>query len=450
MKSYPRYHVATGTYIISEKKPLILEAFLGTCVGVALFDRSADIGGLMHILLPQPASEELPEDPEKYASTGLPIFIKAMEQAGASRQNMQAWIAGGALVEPLTQQDFALDIGGRTAEIVQSILSQNGIMIDNAETGGFFTCSISLDLDSWQSRIMPAGVEKGTAEFDATPPSEQDIEKAIQTIQPIPQVALKVLRIINEDMYNFKEIAAEVRKDQVISAKTLQLCNSAYFNGRTRIDSLDDALVILGQDMLAKSILQAAVNNYFSQADNGYALCKGGLFYHALGTALISEKIAAMTGKAHASVAYTAGLLHDIGKVVLDRHIKKLYPLLYRGIQDEGRNILAVERKLFGIDHTITGGKLAEDWSFSPFLSDVIRYHHEPEKAKNATELAHIVYLAELLMSRFHTGLELERSDTGSFEKRLNAIGFTLSDLPDIIDFIPKAVFKESTDECTL
>ena len=97
MPEITRYHVASGSYRIDTQKPMILEAYLGTCVGVAVYDSVAGIGGLIHLLLPEPISNAAVSHPEKYASTGFPAFLQALYEAGASAENMKATVAGGAL-----------------------------------------------------------------------------------------------------------------------------------------------------------------------------------------------------------------------------------------------------------------------------------------------------------------------------------------------------------------
>jgi chemotaxis receptor (MCP) glutamine deamidase CheD len=114
--------VSAGSYVISGKKRTVLAAVLGTCVGVTLCDRVANVGGLIHLLLPEPTNMAKPWRPEKYASTGFPIFIKALREAGAARERMQACIAGGGLIDPVCELDFILDIGGRIFETVEKIL----------------------------------------------------------------------------------------------------------------------------------------------------------------------------------------------------------------------------------------------------------------------------------------------------------------------------------------
>ena len=444
-----RYHIAAGSYYIDTQKPMILEAYLGTCVGVALYDPVAGVGGLIHLLLPEPMSIEGVFQPEKYASTGFPIFLEALASAGASVENMKASIAGGALVGPLEDSDLELDIGGRTADRVMQIIAAEGIRVDKLETGGFFTCKLTLDMRTWECRIDPAGFDRLSTSADIKIPEPNEISQSAKDLQPIPQIALKVMRIVSKELYEIHDLTEEIRKDQVISARTLQLCNSVVFASRKKIESLDHALVMLGQQQLLKFVISASLNNFFNQSGMGYSLCKGGIYHHAVGTAVIAEKLAGLTGKVEPSLAYTAGLLHDIGKVVLDQYINSGFPLFYRQLNEEGKNFSEVEKQVLGTDHTEVGASLALNWSFPESLVETIRHHHNPEDAQQHDELVHIVYLADLLMSRFHSGLELERLNTAALATRLEIIGLSITKFPALVDHIPLKVL-ESTPEFAL
>ena len=441
-----RYHVAAGNYHVDTAKPTILEAYLGTCVGVALHDPVAGVGGLIHLLLPEPISIEGVSHPEKYASTGFPLFLQALYDMGAAAENMRASIAGGALVGPIDDSDLELDIGGRTAERVMQFIAAEGIRVDKLETGGFFTCSLTLDMSTWEYRIEPAGFDRLSASADIKIPEPNEISQSAKDLKPIPQIALKVMRIINEGLYEIQSLTEEIRKDQVISARTLQLCNSVMFASRRKIESLDHALVMLGQHLLLKFVISASLNNFFNQTGMGYSLCKGGIYHHAVGTAVIAEKLAGLTGKVEPSLAYTAGLLHYIGKVVLDQFINSGFPLFYRQLNEKGKNFLEVEKQVLGTDHSEVGANLALNWSFPESLVETIRHHHNPEDAQQHNELVHIVYLADLLMSRFHTGLELERLNTDALAARLETIGLSISRFPALVDHIPLKVLESSPE----
>ena len=438
--------IPSGSYWVGATGPTLLQSFLGTCVGVAAYDPQVGIGGMIHLLLPEPVGSGAEQIDARYARTGIPLFLRELYQAGATRDNLTAVIAGGALVGPLSTTDLDLNIGGRTAEVVNGLLAEEGISIAHWETGGFFTCSLSLDMSTFSYRIEPVGREDNHAEISVKPASREDILLVMESIQPIPQVALKILHMIDTGSCDTQAIAEEIKKDQVISARTIQLCNSALFAKKNRIESLDHALVYLGENLFVRMIISAAVENFFDASARGYSLCMGGLFHHAVGTAVIAEKIAHFTGAAEPSTAYTAGLLHDIGKVVLDQNIASAYPLFYRRINREDELSTQVEEDLFGIDHTVIGSKLADMWAFPESLKDCIACHHEPEKAPQHTRLVHIVYLADLLMARFNTGLELEGMGGGSIEDRLHRVDLKPGDLTAIIDLIPNALFSTDAD----
>jgi putative nucleotidyltransferase with HDIG domain len=440
------YHVTAGSYYVGNSKSMILHAYLGTCVAVALYDAEAGIGGLIHLLLPEPISSAKTFQAEKYASTGFPIFLKALYDAGAKPEKLKAYIAGGALVGPLKMYDLELDIGGRTVERIMQFITDEKIQVEKSETGGFFTCCLSVNMQTWNCFIEPTGVDKLKTNKNFKIPKAKAISRSIRDLQPIPQIALKILRMINEDHYEIDALAEEIRKDQVISGRTLQLCNSAMFSSRKKIESLEHAVVMLGQHLLLKFVISVSLNNFFNQCGMGYSLCKGGIYHHAIGTAIIAEKLADLTGKISPSLAYTAGLLHDIGKVVLDQYIYADFPLFYRQLVEERKNLIEVEKNELGIEHTEVGGDLADSWSLPESLVETIRYHHKPENTVQHDELVHIVYLADLLMSRFNPCFEMERLNTELLASRLETIGFSIDNFSEIVDFIPVKSFEASPE----
>ncbi len=437
--------VPSGECVISKQKNVRLEAFLGTCVGLVLRDREANLGGLLHILLPEPTGTDIPFQPETYASTGVPRFIQTMIAAGASLDRLEASVAGGALVGPVSDQDLFLNIGGRTTEVVEAILGENGIPVNRVETGGYFSCKLTLYLNDLKIGIEPLSKPVvNLPETDHKKPTPSDIDTVIQQVRPIPQIALKIIRMIQDDDCTMAEIGKEIRQDQVISAKTLNLCNSAQFGLKSRVDSIDHALVLLGEKRLLMFVVSASLEIIFSESSQGYSLCKGGIFQHALGTAMLSGELAEFTGRSAPDIAYTAGLLHDIGKVPLDQYMTPATPYFYRAAHEEGRELCKVEKERFDITHTEAGALLGERWTLADNLIDAISHHHYPEEATVDKDLVTIVYLADLLMSRFRVDHEFERLNTDKIDKRLKQVGLSPDHFPVIVDRIPRSIFQSS------
>jgi putative nucleotidyltransferase with HDIG domain len=271
------------------------------------------------------------------------------------------------------------------------------------------------------------------------------MEIAIANVTPIPQIVLKVLRMLQNEVYNMGHLAKEIKQDQIICAKILRLCNSAFFSQNMEVDSIDRALVVLGEKSLLQLVVSASMENYFSNKVGGYSLCKGGLFKHAVGTAMICEKLAEFSKILSGDLAYTGGLLHDIGKVALDQYMNLAYPMFYRRTQENSENLIHVERDLFGLNHTEAGGRLAEEWGMPERLAEVIKYHHNPEKCTVDPELTHLVYIADLIMSRFVVGQELERLNTNSLGARLEKIGIKPEQFQVLIENIAEIIHSLSS-----
>ncbi len=438
-------HIAAGQFKVGKGKNDIYQAYLGTCLGVALYDKETKIGGMIHILLPEPPAVAIPEFPEKYASTGVPMLISEIIKLGAKPENLRATIAGGALVGPVSQQDINLDIGGRSTDFVVSFFETIGIKVIKSETGGFFTCTLELNMATGQTKIRPAWEDTYKSSSEFNPPSIEEINHTIENLKAIPQTALKILRMVQNSNHDINDITRELSKDQVLSGKTLKICNSALFAGTIKIDTLKDAVLLLGEDLLIQSVITAAVNNYYNQTtSSGYSLCKGGLFFHAVGVGAAAEKIAKISGKSSPKHAYTAGLLHDIGKVVLDQYIAGTSPLFFRDISQHKGNFLDAEKRLLGITHCETGAFLAKKWDFSDSLSQVIFHHHNPDKASSNKDLISIIYLANMIMEKFSAGFDLESMQTHSLDFVLKRLGLTMDDIPGIVDAIPLNIFKQN------
>jgi putative nucleotidyltransferase with HDIG domain len=428
--------VGSGKYAIATGGDEVLDAFLGTCVGVVVYDRRAQKGGLIHLLLPEPTCTAAPLEPMFYAKTGLPIFISELYRKGAARERLEACVAGGALIGPLCNKDLILDIGGRTADEVARILHREGIPIRKSEIGGYLGYRISVSSSNWETLIEPCWgshpeVMAG-AHFER--PKPEEVWKAAERLAPVPQTALKVIRMINDPECSFRDISKEIITDQVLSAKTIRFCNSPFFGPRQEIGSLERALTILGDRRLLQFVVSASLEDFLSQNENGYSLCKGAMFKHALGTALISAKVAEFSGRVPADMAYTAGLLHDIGKVVLDQFMASAYPLFYRRMQAERADIVEIERELFGMSHTEAGARLAAEWRLPEVLGAAIACHHNPGSAGSHATLTHTVYLADLIMSSFMSGLEIEKLNAESIYSSLRAIGCGVDYLPRLLE----------------
>lgn len=429
--------VQTGTFEIRKKSSKILRAFLGSCVGVALVDKKNGVGGMLHILLPEPPAKAAVDEPEKYASTAMPVFLEALYDMGADKNELVAYVAGGSLVGKVSMMDLRLDIGGQSAEVVANYLKYEGVKIELAETGGYISSQMSLDMNEMTCDIEP--ILNLHPSFDQIPEVESkfNINEVINDIKPIPQIALKVIRYINDGYQSMSSIAEEIRQDQILTAKVLQLSNSAYINPGRKITSIDRALVLLGEKRILLLTLSVFTEMFYQQSEQGYSLTKGGLFHHAIRAAALADKLALYTHLVSPDEAYTAGLLHDIGKTALDQVMVHDYPLFYKKMTDETDLALTeIEKELFGYSHTDVGDILADRWDLPDILGEAIRFHHQPEKAILNHELTHLVSLANTLTNSFASGSAVSNANSGNLELTLEVLKLTPEKLSEFIDTI--------------
>ena len=413
--------VPTGGMVIGRHG--LLKAFLSSCVGLAIYDYKSRLGGMLHILLPEPVSDIPDYHISYYACTGIPAFIDAMVEQGACIETMEAFIAGGALVDPSSSHDVNLNFAYKTVEITLSLLKKHGIAIKTLEASGVNPFCLTFRLDTGACNIEPILLEQPVKSIQNKPVDSETIEKTIERLLPVPQIVFNIAQMLSDDNVDINTIAAEIKKDQVLSAKVLRMCNSSYTGLPRKIASVDQAIVFLGSKLLLQMVITAQIENIYHSSDGGYSLCRGGMFHHAVATARLCKALARAQKKINPDIAYTAGLLHDIGKVVLDQYIDKMQPLFYRMIIEHKENSSKVEQDIMGFDHCQAGLMLAENWNLPDVLKDVISFHHAPEVARDNSEIVNLTYVADVLTNRLLPGLELEKVDTSNLQASLLSLG---------------------------
>jgi putative nucleotidyltransferase with HDIG domain len=381
--------------------------------------------------------------PERYATTGLPLFLKAMIQAGADPANLKAQVAGGALIGEVSRQDLQLDIGGRTTEHVINFLKQARVPVERADVGGVWGCSMRLEMDSLKVEVLTGDWMDDDPGQTGQVMERDQLVRTLAALEPIPQIALRILRDYQDERYTLTELANELKQDQVLSAHTLKLANSALYQRSRKVSTIEDAVFLLGQDTVIKCVVSESIERLYNQAKGGYSLCQGGLFHHARKTALLCEKIAEAAGeKVKPALAYLAGLLHDIGKVVLDQYIHNAMPTFYRRISNGQMDWLRIEREVLGMDHTEAGGMLARKWDFADPFKESILFHHYPDDPRiRHRTLVGIVHVADMLLARFSPGVTLGFPEANQFADQLAMINLSQAQLHTIIDTIADGEF---------
>jgi len=231
-----------------------------------------------------------------------------------------------------------------------------------------------------------------------------DVRHHLQDLPSLPVVVMELLGSIDQEDVDISVLARKVSLDQALTAKTLRLANSASSGLQVRVTTIQQAITYLGFQATRNLITAAALTGCFPAGK-----CPGfdhrAYWRHSIATAACA-KVLARRMRLNQDFAFTAGLLHDIGRLVLVTSYPERYSAVLARRQRDDRQLLEVERELLGVDHVMAGALLAQHWQFSDTMHHAIAYHHEPE-APGAGFLATIVHVANAIVH----ALDLARDD---------------------------------------
>jgi HD-like signal output (HDOD) protein len=224
--------------------------------------------------------------------------------------------------------------------------------------------------------------------------------KQLRNLPTLPTVFHKVLAALDDDKSSAQTLKDAIIHDQSLSAKVLSVANSAYFSGGKSVDDIADAIVVLGLEMLKSVVLSVSVFKTFPPSEKGAEFDRESFWLHSILAANAGKMIAKAAGYANFEQGFLFGLLHDIGKVVLDHHYHDEYSDVCLDARFNACPIEVSEQKILQITHAQVGQVLGNYWKFPPALLDAILYHHTlqnaPEESVVPVAIAHLAdYLAD-------------------------------------------------------
>ena len=221
------------------------------------------------------------------------------------------------------------------------------------------------------------------------------ILKSINNLPAFPATVLKVSEVVGNPDYSVANLVSIIEYDQAITANILRMCNSAYFGVRYKISTLREAMVYLGRENILR-VVQAAGTSRFYGNVKGYYLEATRLWEHSVGVALMSEILGRRICNCADHRLFTAGLLHDIGKVVLGEFVYESFQEIMDLVSNQGYSFLEAEEEVIGANHALLGGKIVSLWNFPPDIINAITYHHRPDLMQEGDDtIPWLIYLAD-------------------------------------------------------
>lgn len=263
----------------------------------------------------------------------------------------------------------------------------------------------------------------------------EELVAKVKNLTPVSQAALRLVALLDHPALSNDEVVEVLKYDTVLTAKLLRACNSPYFGFDDPVSSVEQAVLILGHQRILHLVLSLAFSGAMNTPLPGYAAERGELWRHSLTTAMAAETFvkAESVPNVEPPVAFTAGLLHDIGKLVFDHVLDdKTQAAVRSRIEEGGLTRTEAEREILGADHGEVGAHLLRSWKLPEEIVEAVANHHQPvfRPALKLSAITHVANcLAHLVGSTLGWDGYAVRADAGVTE----TLGLTPAKLEDLM-----------------
>lgn len=220
-----------------------------------------------------------------------------------------------------------------------------------------------------------------------------------RNLQAPPHTVARLLSLLSVPEPDYEEVISIVGSDPVLTANILALCNSATYGLAQPVSSVNQAVLCLGFREIHGLVMAIGFGSQVSVELPGYGITSGGLWRHSLVTALLAPRVLclAKTLGFDDATAYTAGLVHDIGKLAIGEFLdEKARAEVLRNVEQHGTSLLDAERSVIGCDHAEVGAVLLMQWGIPEVIVDAVRHHHNPRLDRGAP-LSAVVHVADAI-----------------------------------------------------
>ncbi|MBR9979795.1 MAG: HDOD domain-containing protein [Desulfatitalea sp.] len=221
--------------------------------------------------------------------------------------------------------------------------------------------------------------------------------QAIDNLPTLPHIALAVNRMLQDEESPMEQLAAMLEKDQSLVLKLLRLVNSSFFGFKSKVKSVRHAVTLLGYNTVQNAVITVSVIDTLSLKNELKGFDIAQFWEHAIHVAVLSKHLAAKTRVAPAEEAFTAGLLHDIGKVVLANFFPDVLIQVLQTVDAKALTFAGAEQTLEMVPHSLVGSHLAQRWMLPESLVATIKWHHSGIQRASQSVLAALVDISDTI-----------------------------------------------------
>ncbi|MFH1570971.1 MAG: HDOD domain-containing protein [Gemmatimonadota bacterium] len=235
----------------------------------------------------------------------------------------------------------------------------------------------------------------------------QRLRKVTQSIiglPTLPAVITQLIGLIDNPKTSARNVAQLISTDQALTARILKLANSAFYGFPREIATVDLAVVVLGFETVKNLGLSVSVLERFARGGENTQFDRQKFWEHCIGCGVAARLLAAKLRYRVPGEAFAAGILHDIGKLILSQYFPEEFAEIMAVVRDDDVYIGEAEQRVLGLTHTEIGSWLAEKWNLPGQLVDAITLHHAPGRLERGAELPALIHLADFLCRREQIG----------------------------------------------
>ncbi len=255
----------------------------------------------------------------------------------------------------------------------------------------------------------------------------------VKEMPPLPQSITQILEITKDDSSSSRELAKVLGQDPTLAVNILKLANLPAYGFSGRISTISHAVVCLGLETIKSIALASSTHEMLNKEIPAYSLGEGMLWRHSISCATCAKIIAQRSGYQDDEEAYIAGLLLDIGKIILSSFAKDEFNRVSERAEKDGIPFNLAEQEILGFDHPQVGGRVIKKWNLPPALVEAVLYHHQPEKADAHKRLAYIVHLADAISCMLGIGLGSDGLMYLFEDSTLDILGLSREDVESIM-----------------
>lgn len=257
---------------------------------------------------------------------------------------------------------------------------------------------------------------------------EERVVAQIETLGTLPDIVAEIMRLCDDPDTTAGQLEGVVARDPVIAGRLFKLANSTFFSRSGTVSTLPQAVRKLGFATIKNLVLAASAGSMLGKPTGAYDYTESGLWDHSIGVALTCRSIAKgldLKGSV-ADEVFLSGLLHDIGKLVLDPFLRESYDGSIRLTTEHEKAVIA-------LDHTEVGARVAVKWKLPEHASEVISAHHDPGLAPQFPRHAGVVNLCDYFIAQEGLGrADGASTDLSVPDSTLTCLGLDEKDMPDL------------------